>query len=310
MERKILWLISFALIFILWLKIESVGKLNENNTSQTSSGQVSSEQSSNGEAEDEADLQDQANLSGESSAEEKDYFKKHPVTTKTPDFSAIKDVNERKQAFFSFIKPFVDEKNAQILRQRKRLFSLLATLKKGDSLSAKDKAWLSDLRSSSGLDKVDSPSTDDIKQLLNYVDVVPSSLVLAQAANESAWGTSRFATDGNNYFGQWCFRKGCGLIPESRDDGAAHEVRKFNDARESVFSYIDNLNQNAAYKKLRAIRANLRKDHDPITGLALVHGLDNYSQRGQAYVDEIEGLIEYNKLWRFNTQNDPKVSVN
>ncbi|WP_245659038.1 glucosaminidase domain-containing protein [Marinomonas spartinae] len=269
---------------------------------------MSDQQSS--EAEEAASLQDQANLSGESSAEEKDYFKKHPVTAKTPDFAAIQDVNERKKAFFSFLKPFVDEKNTQILQQRKRLFSLLTMLKKGDSLSAKDKAWLSDLRSSSGLDKVDNPKASDIKDLLNYIDIVPSSLVLAQAANESAWGTSRFATDGNNYFGQWCFRKGCGLVPESRDDGAAHEVRKFNDARESVFAYIDNLNQNAAYKKLRAIRANLRKDHDPITGLALVHGLDNYSQRGQAYVDEIEGLIQYNKLWRFNTQNTPKVSVN
>jgi len=133
--------------------------------------------------------------------------------------------------------------------------------------------------------------------------------VLAQSANESAWGTSRFATKGNNFFGQWCFRKGCGLVPESRDTDADHEVRKFHDARESVFAYIDNLNSNAAYRKLRESRAKLRQEKAPITGLALVHGLIHYSQRGMAYVQEIEGLINYNKLWRFNNsqvKTEPK----
>jgi Bax protein len=89
-------------------------------------------------------------------------------------------------------------------------------------------------------------------------------------------------------------------VPSSREEDADHEVRKFNDARESVFAYVDNLNSNPAYRELRQIRAQLRAENKPVTGLELVHGLDHYSQRGQEYIDEIESLIEYNQLWRFN----------
>ena len=69
--------------------------------------------------------------------------------------------------------------------------------------------------------------------LLNRVDVIPPSLALAQGANESAWGTSRFSKEGNNYFGQWCFKLGCGLVPRQRDSGAQHEVAKFDSPRQS-----------------------------------------------------------------------------
>lgn len=288
MERKILWLISFALLFILWLKIEPA----DDSVSNQSKSQVS--ESTNDTA---------SERSGEATTDEINYFKAHPVNKKTPNFLAIKDIKQRKMAFFNFLTPYVDQKNTLLLAERERLTKLRENT---NSLSRKDKNWINGLMSNYKLDKVESISPANIDELLTYIDIVPTSLVLAQAANESAWGTSRFATKGNNFFGQWCFRKGCGLVPESRDDDADHEVRKFADARESVFAYIDNLNSNNAYKELRGIRSDLRKNEDPITGLALVHGLDHYSQRGQDYVDEIEGLIQYNKLWRFNAANRDK----
>lgn len=228
---------------------------------------------------------------------EKEYFESHPIQAQTPDFAAITDVKQRKAAFFGFLKPFVDEKNTLILLDRERITALLED---GDSLSSEDKEWISTLRKYHKLKVMDDYTTTDLTDLLNRVDIIPASLVLAQAANESAWGTSRFATQGNNFFGQWCFRKGCGLVPVSRNTDADHEVRKFHDARESVFAYIDNLNANRAYKKLRATRLSARQKQEAITGLSLANGLEHYSERGLAYVKEIKGLINYNKLWRFN----------
>ena len=69
------------------------------------------------------------------------------------------------------------------------------------------------------------------EDLLLVIDILPPSLMLAQAANESNWGRSRFAEDFNNYFGIWCFKKGCGVVPNKRDKNASHEVASFKIAQ-------------------------------------------------------------------------------
>jgi Bax protein len=288
MERKVLWLVSFAVIFILWLKIDPVAEQAKTNTSV--------EVPADNVPVDDDNKQPKVTES-QSSKEEQEYFESHPITTEKPDFVAISDVKQRKQAFFEFLAPFVEEKNELLLRDRETIKQILAN---EEPPTREEKRWLKALRELHNLKDVGVYLHEDVAELLTYVDIIPTSMVLAQAANESAWGTSRFAVEGNNYFGQWCFRKGCGLVPSSREEDADHEVRKFNDARESVFAYVDNLNSNPAYRELRQIRAQLRAENKPVTGLELVHGLDHYSQRGQEYIDEIESLIEYNQLWRFN----------
>jgi Bax protein len=144
---------------------------------------------------------------------------------------------------------------------------------------------------------LDNPSSkDDIKNLLAHVDIVPASLALAQAAMESAWGTSRFATEGNNYFGQWCYTKGCGLVPTQRNAGATHEVQAFVSPANSVAAYMRNINRHNSYRTLRTLRAKARTSQQPIYGCTLANGLGNYSERGQAYVDEIKQMISINGL--------------
>ena len=117
---------------------------------------------------------------------------------------------------------------------------------------------------------------------------------MAQAANESAWGLSRFAQKGNNLFGQWCFKKGCGIVPGQRNAGANHEVRKFASINDSVASYMHNLNTGRAYKDLRKLRATLRSTNAAVDGHTLAKGLIKYSSRGKAYVKEIQSMIKTN----------------
>lgn len=138
-----------------------------------------------------------------------------------------------------------------------------------------------------------------IDQLLEHMDLIPAALVLAQAANESAWGTSRFALQANNYFGQWCFSKGCGVVPKQRNDGATHEVARFKSADASVAAYFLNINRNQSYKGLRVIRAKLRKDQKELDAIKLAEGLQHYSSRGDAYIEELQAMIRYNKLQQY-----------
>jgi Bax protein len=135
-----------------------------------------------------------------------------------------------------------------------------------------------------------------LQLLLHRVDVLPPSLVLAQAANESAWGTSRFAREGFNLFGQWCFEEGCGLVPDRRRPSDKHEVKSFASVEEAVHAYFRNLNTFPSYQGLRRIRQDLRDGEKPIDGLSLSGGLRSYSERGDAYIADLRKMIEHNGL--------------
>ena len=178
-------------------------------------------------------------------------FKAPPL----PDFTTYKDVQEKKQAFFDYLLPLITEANQRVLEQR----ALAEKWARDEELTEKELQRLTRMMENYRVKADDKAGQKEI--LLNRVNIIPPSLVLAQAANESAWGTSRFATEGNNLFGQWCFSKGCGLVPSSRNDGAVHEVRKFRSPMESVESYIQNLNRHAKYRQLRLIRHRLQEEN-------------------------------------------------
>lgn len=128
------------------------------------------------------------------------------------------------------------------------------------------------------------------------MDQIPRSLALAQAAKESAWGTSRFAREGNNYFGQRCYSKGCGLVPDARQTNAKFEVRAFPSVQDSVQSYMNNINGHPEYAELRAYRTIQRQAGKPVSGIRAAESISQYSERRGAYVDEIQSLIHFNQL--------------
>ncbi len=146
---------------------------------------------------------------------------------------------------------------------------------------------------------VDTEAENDqdlVNELLLRVDVIPASLVLAQAANESAWGTSRFALEANNIFGQWCFEEGCGIIPNRRVAGATHEVKSFDTIEAAIEGYFLNINSHHLYAGFRQERARLRRLGRRLDSIVLAQRLDRYSERGKSYVDEVQTLIQQNNL--------------
>jgi Bax protein len=208
-----------------------------------------------------------------------------------PDFSVYRDTTERKVAFFSFLYPRIVLANSRILLEREYLESLASKTE----LSNREEKWLAEQAQRLRVDAV--PGSDEQFALLRKrLDVIPPSLILAQAANESAWGTSRFATEGNNLFGQWCFSKGCGLVPLSRVEGASHEVARFSSPYQSVRSYIQNLNRHPTYQLVRELRLQNRQADKPLSGLEMAEGLLGYSERGEEYIKEIRSMIRYNNL--------------
>ena len=136
---------------------------------------------------------------------------------------------------------------------------------------------------------------DSVGRLLKRVDIIPPELVLAQSALESNWGQSRFARKGNNLFGQWCYQKGCGMIPQRRSAGQYHEVAVYPTRNASIRSYLKNVNTNRAYKKLRDIRLDFRKTNKQMDALLLAEGLEKYSKQGHNYIKSIQKMVRSNK---------------
>lgn len=219
-----------------------------------------------------------------------------PVDPVTPDFESFQTVDERKLAFFEFMIPLVQEENQTILTKREQVLAIKNQLEETSVLSRESKRRLAELVKEYRFEDESLKPSEQIEKLLLRVDKIPVSMALAQAATESAWGTSRFAKGGNNFFGQWCFRRGCGQVPQARDEGARHEVAVFDSARESVRSYFRNINTHRAYRRMREMRAGLREAGEHIAGLELIKGLSSYSERGQDYVDELAQIIAGNQL--------------
>ena len=234
--------------------------------------------------------------------EKKDVVKKTLPTSKhIPDFGAIKDVKEKKRTFIEFMLVRIIEANKSISEQRNVVRGLHAQWQQNPALSPAKIAQVTTFAEKYGVSTTTTVAKM-LDQLLVRVAEVPPSLAIAQAANESAWGTSRFARKGNNFYGQWCFVKGCGLVPKQRSKGDIQEVKKFSSPLGSVTSYMRNLNTHRSYALLRKIRyQSLVKGKKPL-GVDLARGLIRYSERRQAYVDEIISMIKYNKLGRFDTQ--------
>lgn len=216
-----------------------------------------------------------------------------------PDFTAYTDAVRRKQAFFDYLLPKVYKSNREIVRERQWLLALRDKVLDGHPLTRRELAELAAFERRYDVDDPAPRVPARLGELLRRVDVVPASLVLAQAAKESGWGTSRFAREANNFFGIWCFYEGCGLKPLQRKEGLSHEVAMFATVEQGVRYYMRTINSHRAYEPLRQVRAEARRDNQLFAGEQLAVGLLRYSERGSAYVEEIQAMIRTNRLHRF-----------
>lgn len=196
-------------------------------------------------------------------------------------------VSLKKQVFFRLMSPLVLVSNEKILIEREMIVNGNTEDPKIIELAKKYKV----------IKKEDSSLGKEKRlELLVRVDTLPPSLVLAQAAEESGWGSSRFTIEGNSFFGQWDF-SGNGMVPkEQRKELGNYGLARFASPLASVEGYMLNINTHNAYRKLRELRASLRADKNEITGLELAGTLAKYSERGQAYIDGLREMIRFNKL--------------
>ena len=137
------------------------------------------------------------------------------------------------------------------------------------------------------------------------VNIVPISMVLAQSALETGWGTSRFAVDGNNYFGEHCFKIGCGIIPKNRNPNTFNEVKKFSAPIASVKSYLLLLNTGSKFYSFRQLRKKLIDQGQNLNGKTLIRELIHYSElKNREYEKRLLNMMDTNNLYQYNKSWD------
>ena len=210
--------------------------------------------------------------------------------TKLPkDIKTLGDTKKKRELFIKIVLPLILDENNKIIEDRKKLFKILGK----NFNTVGERVWLKRRFKEYKIDD------QDLSKLKMRMDIIPVSIALAQAANESGWGTSRFALEGNALFGQWTWSKK-GISPKDKDPTQSHKVLQFQVLKASVKAYKNNLNTHNAYKEFREVRAQLRQENKQIIGLDLAKYLKAYAAIGDKYVVILEDIIRNNSLTDFD----------
>jgi len=201
----------------------------------------------------------------------------------------IQNTKKRKELFLQIVLPLALEENNKIKLDRLKLFNIIGK----DSNTELEKKWLNKKYKQYGV------TSKDLSTLKARMDEIPTSLILAQAAKETGWGTSRFALEGNALFGQWTW-SGEGLKPKDAEASTGHKVMKFNILQASVRAYQRNLNTHRSYKEFRKARSKLRAEGKELDSTILSEHLDMYAETGKKYVEILQQIIEQNNLKDFD----------
>ena len=204
------------------------------------------------------------------------------------DLDALESTKLKKETFIKIVLPLIVAENERIIADREKLINL----SKKKFTTDLEKQWIRQKLLEYKVKK------GDLDELLTRMDIIPTSIALAQAAKESGWGTSRFALEGNAIFGQWTW-SGQGIAPLDRESNKNHKILKFPILRASVKAYQNNLNTHKSYSKFRQKRSFLREKNKKVAGLELTETLNNYAQTGTEYTKKLNQIIKQNRLTDF-----------
>jgi len=193
------------------------------------------------------------------------------------------DVLKKKQDFINLMLPSILIAKFEIEQTRLEVENLM---NKSEELTIMEQEYISKLQ------KMYKCNTNT--ELLSRLHTHPTSIVLAQAAIESGWGTSRFYCEANNIFGIWSYNKDEPRIKASENrDGTAIYVRKYEALPESFASYFKTLAR-GPYSEFRDTREKTNDVYE------LIPHLKVYSELREEYVKRLHQLIKYNHLMQYD----------
>jgi Bax protein len=202
---------------------------------------------------------------------------------------SLKDVPpaRQKQKFIALMLPAILIAKFNLEQKQLRIHYLAEQRRRNKTWSREDSAFVRD-----ELDRYDA---SDIRYLERKIKPHPVSLVLAQAALESGWGTSTFFVEANNVFGVWSYREDEPRIETSARRGERIVfLRKYDNLSLSIENYYETLGRVSAYRTFR------KKRFENDNPYAMLPQLNKYSELGRTYTRRLRSVIKDNRLTRYD----------
>ena len=199
-------------------------------------------------------------------------------------------IDEKKERFISLLLPAILVAQE---RQNQKLAKLDRVLAKKYPTGA-DELWIGKLK--------ERYRASDIETLRKRLHTHPPSIVLAQAAIESGWGSSRFFLEAHNIFGVWSFNSNEPRIQAVGSRGGRPiYLRRYDSLAHSIDDYFRTLATSRSFGEFRYERLST---HDP---LHLITFLGYYSEQREEYIRKLESVISFNDLAQYDSyQIDPQ----
>ena len=207
----------------------------------------------------------------------------------------------RKKQFVKTILPIIINENQNILITRNFVIDLRNKLQTFKTLNNKEIKELNKIAKKFKIKHSNKHKLDLVNEILSNVDVIPNSIVLAQAALESGWGKSRFAQEYNALFGEYTYDNSKGVVPLKREFGDKHLIKSFSSYDNSVSSYFRNINSHNAYKDFRAVRNIMRLKNNFSNISLLINNLHTYAEDNN-YTYNLNAVIQKNNFTNFDTK--------
>nr|WP_321451650.1 glucosaminidase domain-containing protein [uncultured Carboxylicivirga sp.] len=194
--------------------------------------------------------------------------------------------NERKELFINLMLPSIMIARKKVEYERNKYQNLHLQSEQGNLLP-KDSILVDSL--------VTYFKCNNLLQVVEALEVQPVSIILAQAAIESGWGTSRFFLEANNVFGIWSYNAFEDRIAasQSRQENTVY-LRKYDNLYGSVYDYLITVARAPAYKQFRKARLNTKDPHK------LIPYLVNYSELREEYVNILRSVINHNNFTQYD----------
>lgn len=204
------------------------------------------------------------------------------------------NINNRKRRFIDVMLPTILIYRHQLSVKKEKVNILKENASYGIKWSSEDSLFISDVFA--------QYKTKNFAELIKRMKVPPISLVIAQSALESGWGSSRFFKQANNVFGIWSFNDTDDRISANQSrEGNKIYLKKYDNLLGSVEDYHVLLAKSKTYSDFRDC---IHRDNNVFE---LIWYLRMYSEKRDQYIIMLRNVIVANDLVRYDNYTlDPE----